>query len=451
MRVTGLFGKLPARRKFMGSVGSELTRIQRLAGQFAIAHPSVAFSLSAEGRSRLSSPGDGQSRAAVAAVYGPRVAAAMLEIEDDDEGAFGVSGLTAAPDTARGSRRYITLSVNGRCVENRRLTFAVEQAYHGFLPERRFPVTALYIRAPLDDVDVNVHPAKLEVRLLRENLVFGEVQRAVRSALSEFSPVRRLHVPQWGGRPGQAPAPAPAGRGFGATALWPAPPTDGDPLNAPADNPDAAEGHAGPDGVQTAPSYRSTLPVLRVIGQAHETYILAEGPDGLYLIDQHAAHERVIYEEIKERFESSAIEAQPLLEPESIELDSDAAEVVETRSEELARAGFVIEPFGESSVLLRAVPPLLASKSASEGPGATLSAILDEVAEGRSGDAWMDRLLYTMACHASVRAGKTLNIEESRELVRRLEGAKQPHTCPHGRPTMVHLNAGTLEYQFGRR
>ena len=439
MRVTSLFNKLPARRKFMGSMRQELARIHRLVNAFALAHPSVAFSLVADGKQRLSSPGDGQGRAAAAAVYGSRVAGSMLEVADEG-GAFGVSGLVGEPSAARGARRYITLAVNGRCVENRRLAFAVEQAYHGFLPERRFPIAILSIRAPLDDVDVNVHPAKLEVRLLRENLVFGEIQRAVRSTLSGFSPVRSLHVPSGSSRGGRTKdAPSLQGRQFAASAAWPESQTtaQGGPDDTPAP-------------LEPVPSYRSTLPILRVIGQAHETYILAEGPDGLYLIDQHAAHERVLFEEIKQRFESRAAESQPLLEPESIDLDPSQAEAAELHAEELERAGFLIEPFGGTSLLLRAVPQLLSSSSP-QGPGATLAAILDEVAEGRKNDSWQDRLLYTMACHGSIRAGRTLNIEESRELVRQLEQAQQPQTCPHGRPVMVHLNAGTLEYQFGRR
>ena len=455
IEVKGLFEKVPARRKFMGSAGRELTRIRQLIGTYAIVYPSVAFTFAADGSSRFTTPGSGDVRAALAAAYGARLADSMLEIHDDGSGAFGVGGLVSEPGTSRGTRRYVTLAVNARWIENRRLAFAVEQGYHGFLPERRFPVAVLSIRTPLDDVDVNVHPAKLEVRLLREDLVFREIQRAIRLALGDFAPVRTLSVP---GRPtasGQGMPVANAGNPFGAVAMWP------DRTIAPPEQPESSQAgetqdqSTSPDALVEPPppptTQRSVLPILRVIGQARETYILAEGPDGLYLVDQHAAHERVLYEEIRERTRSQAAESQPLLMPESVELDPRQMEAVAQHSEELKNAGFVAEPFGDSSVVLRAIPAMMANSNQSQTPGAAFAAILDEINEGRSSDSWQDRLLYTMACHASVRAGMPLTTDESRELIRRLEQAEQPHTCPHGRPTMIHLDAGALEYQFGRR
>ena len=452
IEVKGLFELLPARRKFMGSAGRELTRIRQLVSTYAVVYPSVAFTFVADGSSRFATPGSGDVRAALAAAYGARLAESMLEVDDDGSGAFGVGGLISEPGTSRGTRRYVTLAVNSRWIENRRLAFAVEQGYHGFLPERRFPVAVLSIRTPLDDVDVNVHPAKLEVRLLREDLVFREIQRAIRLALSDFAPVRTLSIP---GRPNPSGQGVPAGNAsnpFGAVAMWPSPsftpPEPGQP-DAPPDPPTSTKAPAEPVPPQT--TQRSVLPILRVIGQARETYILAEGPDGLYLVDQHAAHERVLYEEIKQRVGSQAAESQPLLMPESVELDPRQMEAVETHGQELQSAGFVAEPFGESTVVLRAVPAMMANSNQSQTPGAVFGAILDEISEGRGSDSWQDRLLYTMACHASVRAGMPLTTDESRELIRRLEQTEQPHTCPHGRPTMIHLDAGALEYQFGRR
>ena len=455
IEVKGLFEKVPARRKFMGSAGRELTRIRQLVGTYAIVYPSVAFTFATDGKTRFATPGSGDSRAAIAAAYGARLADSMLEIDDDRSGAFGVGGLISDPGTSRGTRRYVTLAVNARWIENRRLAFAVEQGYHGFLPERRFPVAVLSIRTPLDDVDVNVHPAKLEVRLLREDLVFREIQRVIRLALGDFAPVRTLSVPGRSNMPGQGMSIPNANNPFGAVAMWPSrsitPSTQPEPRPeyAPQDQPAPSETAVEP--AQTPPSQRSVLPILRVIGQARETYILAEGPDGLYLVDQHAAHERVLYEEISQRISSQVSESQPLLMPESVELDPRQMEAIELHGQELKNAGFHAEPFGETSVVLRAVPAMMANSSHSETPGTVFGAILDEITEGRGSDSWQDRLLYTMACHASVRAGMPLTTDESRELIRRLEQAEQPHTCPHGRPTMIHLEAGALEYQFGRR
>ena len=455
IEVKGLFEKVPARRKFMGSAGRELTRIRQLVSTYAIVYPSVAFTFAADGKTRFATPGSGDSRAAIAAAYGARLADSMLEIDDDSSGAFGVGGLISDPGTSRGTRRYVTLAVNARWIENRRLAFAVEQGYHGFLPERRFPVAVLSIRTPLDDVDVNVHPAKLEVRLLREDLVFREIQRAIRLALGDFAPVRTLSVPGRSNTPGQGMPIPNANNPFGAVAMWPsrsiAPPTQPEPSPAHVPQDQQTPPETAVEPPQAPTTQRSVLPILRVIGQARETYILAEGPDGLYLVDQHAAHERVLYEEISQRISSQVAESQPLLMPESVELDPRQMEAIELHGQELKNAGFHAEPFGETSVVLRAVPAMMANSNLSQTPGTVFGAILDEINEGRGSDSWQDRLLYTMACHASVKAGMSLTTDESRELIRRLEQAEQPHTCPHGRPTMIHLDAGALEYQFGRR
>ncbi len=455
IEVKGLFEKVPARRKFMGSAGRELTRIRQLVSTYAIVYPSVAFTFAADGKTRFATPGSGDSRAAIAAAYGARLADSMLEIDDDSSGAFGVGGLISDPGTSRGTRRYVTLAVNARWIENRRLAFAVEQGYHGYLPERRFPVAVLSIRTPLDDVDVNVHPAKLEVRLLREDLVFREIQRAIRLALGDFAPVRTLSVPGRSTGPGPGMPIPNANNPFGAVAMWPsrsiAPPTQPEPSPAHVPQDQQTPPETAVEPPQAPTSQRSVLPILRVIGQARETYILAEGPDGLYLVDQHAAHERVLYEEISQRIGSQVAESQPLLMPESVELDPRQMEAIELHGQELKNAGFHAEPFGETSVVLRAVPAMMANSNLSQTPGTVFGAILDEINEGRGSDSWQDRLLYTMACHASVKAGMSLTTDESRELIRRLEQAEQPHTCPHGRPTMIHLEAGALEYQFGRR
>jgi DNA mismatch repair protein MutL len=189
--------------------------------------------------------------------------------------------------------------------------------------------------------------------------------------------------------------------------------------------------------------------MLRVIGQARETYILAEGPDGVYLIDQHAAHERVLYEEIRGRMDGRSMEAQALLAPETVELTPEHVDALTRTGEALADAGFSFEPFGDRAVLLRAVPGVLGS--AEKGaPGDALTRILDDIVEGGEAQAWRESLIHSLACHAAVRAGSSMTIEESRELVRRLEQTRQPHTCPHGRPTMIHLSAGALEREFRR-
>lgn len=470
VKVTGLFRNVPARLKFLGSASAELTRVSQLVASLGLIHPAVAFKLTSDGELRLATPGDGDRMAALAAVYGAAVARSMVRVDADPAAAFAVEGLVSSPELSRSSRNYITLSVNGRWVHSRRLMFAVEQACHGYLPERRFPVAVLEIKAPLGDVDVNVHPAKAEVRFLREDLVFSELQRAVRGALAGRAHVRPVSpaggteghpAPHVWGRGADAPAPAAvpgqppqtaAQRGLAAAAPWPPPETPGassfqrTPMSF--DKPPAGE--SGATLTDAGTTHRQVLPVLRVVGQAHETYILAEGPGGVYLIDQHAAHERVLYEDLCRRAASSSIESQPLLEPETVSLAPSHAAVIEEQAASLSAAGFVIEPFGPRTALLRAVPKLLADRGQGR-PVDWLTRLLDDAAERGRKDSWQDRLLYTLACHGAVRAGRRMTPDESRALIQQLEQAENPHTCPHGRPTMVHLTSGQLEREFGRR
>jgi DNA mismatch repair protein MutL len=461
VRVTSLFKNTPARLKFLSSPGAELARIHRLLSDLALVNPGVAFTLTSDGDLRLASPGSGDRLAALAAVYGSKLAGQMLRIHAAPA-AFTAEGLISAPAATRSSRGYITLAVNGRLVQSRRLAFAVEQAYAGYLPERRYPVAALNLIVPADDVDVNVHPAKTEVRLLREDLVFAELQRSIRAALAATSPARAAQVM---GTPARQLAPAPglsfagpdnavaAPSQFMQSPVWPGPP------GAAAAAPAAAEpvtGAIGPlvgaAGRQAAPaSGRQVLPVLRVIGQAHETYILAEGPDGLYLIDQHAAHERVMYEQLAAKADASAADTQALLDPEPVQLSPAQMAVVEQQPEALGAAGFKVEPFGRAAVLVRSVPTVLAAAGRQGSPGEWLARLLDEASDNTRASAWRERILATLACHASVRAGQTLSADEGRALIARLEATSQPHTCPHGRPTVIHLSSDQLERHFGRR
>ena len=188
------------------------------------------------------------------------------------------------------------------------------------------------------------------------------------------------------------------------------------------------------------------LPVLRVLGQVRTTYSAAEGPDGVYLIDQHAAHERVLFERVREESLSVGSEVQSLMEPATVDLEPRQAEVVESNLELLTTMGFRVEPFGTDSYVLRAVPRLMSSGD----PGRGFVEMLDLMADGGGFESWEERAAYSIACHGAIRAGKTLTEEEMSELARQLEACQQPHTCPHGRPTMIHLSSARLEREFGR-
>ncbi len=431
--VTGLFQRLPARRKFLRSPASEGNAIASAVTHYALAYPEVRFSLVLDGRRVLQTPGSGDLRDAVSAVYGAEIAGAMLPVHSGDEH-IRVAGLISPPHISRSSRNYLSIFVNRRWVQNRRLSFAVEEAYEGLLMTGRHPVAVLDVRLPCEQVDVNVHPTKAEVRFQDEGAVFVAIQRGVRAALSESAP-----VPHAGSFSAAAP-PLDLMPDRGARLLWGhASRLHGVESREGVGRPMAAV--AGP-----APTPSQTLPVLRVIGQFGGIYIVAEGPDGMYLIDQHAAHERVLYERFWEARRRQQPEAQGLLEPLALELSPAQQMALEQEREAIREHGFDVEPFGDGTYIVRTVPKALAGGDVREA----VLRFLDGVLEEEGGDR-RDRVAMSLACHGAVRAGKTMSLEEMRDLVRQLEECETPNTCPHGRPTMVHMSVEALAREFGRR
>jgi DNA mismatch repair protein MutL len=344
------------------------------------------------------------------------------------------------PSLDRANRSYISLYVNRRWVQSRTLGYAIEQAYHGFMMERRYPIAVVNIAIPHEEVDVNAHPAKTEVRFRRENQVFGAIQQAIRATLTAHSPVpnvRRIQTTQ----SYSSPRPSPA-------AFWPVQPfAEQQGQQSTQDQTASPHDTELPMFAPQPPIPKKALPVLRVLGQAQNTYIIAEGPDGVYLIDQHAAHERIVFEDVRAAMLSSTPNVQSLLEPVTIELNARQHELVEAHQDVIARLGLVVEPFGGSVFLLRGVPTLLKDSD----PAQAFIDVLDLMAEGGDFETWEDRAAYSMACHSAIRAGKTLTFEEMTELTRQLENCQQPNNCPHGRPTMIHMSASHLEREFGRR
>ena len=452
--VRQLFRNLPARRRFLSSTNAEQTRIHRVVAHYAMAYPEVGFELSPDRGRSFSSPGSGELRDAVSAVHGRQVAEVMLEIasEESEEATIEVSGLIGPPSLDRANRSYISLFVNRRWVRNRSLSYAIEQAYHGFMAERRYPVAVLSVSVPFQEVDVNAHPAKAEIRFRRESSVFSAVQRAVRRTLGEHAPIpevshRAVSQPgHSGGHRAQMPSPS---------AFWPTVPFASPESHGilPSRRGDTVEQYHNiidpPDVEQVPPSPstpRDALPILRVLGQVQNTYVVAEGPDGMYLIDQHAAHERVMFERTVARAAEGSPDVQSLLEPRVVELDDVAFELVTSQSEVISGMGFVLEPFGGTSVVVRAVPALLVDMDHQTA----LIDVLDLMEDGGGFETWEERAAYSIACHGAIRAGKVMTHEEMQELVRQLEACAQPNSCPHGRPTMIHMSSGQLEREFGR-
>jgi DNA mismatch repair protein MutL len=455
IQVDGLFQNVPARLKFMGSPGKEVSRVQAMLGSLALVYPDIAFTLVSDSRERLKTTGTGKLEDAVRSVYGSKIADQMLSLEPEEQSAFSVDGLISSPSINRSNRNYITLAVNGRTIQSRRLTYAVEQAYHGFLPERRFPIAVVRIQTPLSDVDANVHPAKSEVRFLREDLVYALVQRSIRGLLNASAPVHELGIgrtsgvgllrPVGGSTPGSRTA-----MSSGSVSTWPTP----EELVQSAldhENVTKNESSNATESGSFSGTPRETLPVLRVVGQTHETYIVCEGPDGIYLVDQHAAHERVTYDQLQDTFSNRSPDSQALLEPAVIELAPGMLTVVQEHLEELGKVGWDAEIFGANSIVIRSIPGALSTRASSDGAGQVFINVLDELTQGGTGQSWVDRMLATVACHSSVRAGQTLPIEDAKSLLRQLEKTTHPNTCPHGRPTLIQLSVNDLEREFKRR
>ena len=425
VRVADLFARLPARRKFLRSPQKERQLISSVVSSYAFAYPEVRFSLRVDDREAFVGSGGGNLRDVLAMVYGGEVGSAMLDLSDI-EGKVKVSGLVSPPQLSRSTRGYISLFVNRRLVQSRRLTFAVEDAYKGMLMVGRHPIAVIDVRLPPDEVDVNVHPAKAEVRFRDESIVFSAVQRAVRSALLEGAPVstglRREGEPAQGTPPSiQTATPSLWGNSTGLA-----------PIRQPAPDSQALPGQG--------------LPALRVIGQLQNTYVITEGPDGMYLIDQHAAHERILFERLIAQFRDARPEVQMLLKPATLELSPRQEEALLQHSHELASHGFTVDSLGPRLCLLRAVPTVLAGGSERESLLELLD-LLHEREEGRS----QEKILTSVACHGSIRAGKKLSMEEMRELVRQLEQAETVGNCPHGRPSVIHVSGDLLARSFRRR
>ena len=438
VEILDLFGNQPARRKFLRSTQAETSRVQELVSRYSLAFPEIRFRLVNDGRTSLTTPGNGQPREALLAVYGSQVAQGMLEVdaEDNDTG-YAVEGFAAAPSISRANRTYLTFFVNRRLVQSRMLSFAVEEAYSGLLQVKRYPVAAINLVIPYGDVDVNSHPAKREVRFHQENRVFSLTQRAVRAALVSDSPVPTA-VPS--PDPGHPSGFRPFGRPAGAESPRTSFPRYGS-------GEEGAPQHTGSPAGETLPLLGRPAVPLRVVGQLKLTYIVAEGPEGMYLVDQHAAHERTIFDRICAEREERKSASQPLLAPVNVELTPTHATTLEDNMQAIADYGFQLEPFGERGYLLRSVPSVLSR----DDPAKALIDILDMATlEGLTRQK-EDVMAASIACHAAVRAGQALSDGEMRALLEQLEATANPHTCPHGRPTMVHFSSYHVEREFGRR
>ena len=407
-----LFRFFPARLKFLKSVNTENSHIAHLVSQYALAFPEVKFTLVLDKRPSLRTTGNGELREVIGEIYGLELAQSMLNVEQGD-GLIKINGLTSPPSLARSRRNYLSFFVNRRWVRSPLLTRATEEAYHGLLMDGQHPIAVINILISAQELDVNIHPAKAQIKFYDEQEVFSRMRKAMKEALAR-TPIASIKSMPFSVNSEQWQSPRMI--------------TDNEPAFVVAQLP------------------TMELPVLRALGQLSNTYIIAEGPDGLYLIDQHAAHERILYDQILAQWAQKEVEVQGLLQPITIEFSPREEETLRASEEFLAEFGFTIEPFGNRSYMIRAIPSLMAKSNIIE----IITALLDNLASRDSPNTWEEKIAQSLACHGTIRAGQQLSNEEMRELIKQLEQTKQPRACPHGRPTMIHLSSRQLEKEFGR-
>lgn len=442
--VENLFATIPARRKFLRTDATERRHIDALVTRYAMAYPDRRFTLMHNARLTFQTVGSDHLHDVLVKVYGLDVARQMIKVvslptsqDEPQTTEIAVQGYVGMPSLHRASRDQITFFVNGRWVQDRMLTHALQQAYHTLLPVGRSPVAVIRIDLDPASVDVNVHPAKSEVKFHEPNAVFRTVQRMVRQALVDQAPIPQAS--RWT-PPGQGEQweRRQALRRAGVETETQLP---------------LAVQRVAPTDKESTPAFEPPrpLPPLRVLGQVAQMYIIAEGPEGLYLLDQHAAHERVLYEQMLAQQVAVEKVSQTLLEPLTLELPLELMSVMETHRDLLAKLGFQIEPFGGQTFLVRAVPTLLAH-SETDLRQAMVN-VIEETLAGRQPLEWEkeERIIASICKQAAIKAGQTLSYQEMCELVRQLEATTMPRTCPHGRPTMIHLSRSQLEREFGRR
>jgi len=478
MTVEHLFARVPARLKFLKSTQTERGHIDGIVTRYALAYPHVRFTLAHDGRQSFQSLGTGHLRDVLVEVYGADAVAQMVEVGNSRSRSDGASdsasdlpisthGYAALPTLDHANRSRILLFVNGRPVQDAKLGYAVIQAYHTLLMTGRYPVAVIMVRVPPAEVDVNVHPAKAEVRFRDPDAVFSAVQRAVRRALLDH-----LAPPEPPSVLGRLPEPSsvqgrlPQPKGEDAMGQAAQPPLSGserwERVGIARQSGGWGEQESGSGGEQDGPKEREEwraesngpgsgsrqLPALRILGQLAQTYILAEGPEGLYLIDQHAAHERVLWERVLAQHELGTLPSQALLDPVPVTIPADSAYLLAGQLDLLRDLSFDIELFGNNTFLVRSVPAMMIQDDIA-------NALREIVADLEMGDPALRkdleaRVLRRVCKRMAIKAGRVLSLAEMQALVRDLEACESPRTCPHGRPTMIHVGLKQLEKEFGR-
>jgi DNA mismatch repair protein MutL len=457
VEVRELFFATPARLKFLKEPRTESGHVADAMRRLAMAHPEVAFRLESEERALIDLAAakgsllsaDAARLERLAAIMGREFADNAVAIDANREG-FRLTGFAGLPTLNRPTGQHQYLFVNGRPVRDKLLAGAVRGAYQDFLARDRHPMVALFLEAPPEMVDVNVHPAKTEVRFRDAGIVRGMIVGALRTALSAaghrasttvsdaalgaFRPHTGFATPlPMGGRSGGGYSSVP--RGLAEAAMQFMAPLDG--LSARVEE-------------QPANIAPGNYPLGVARAQLHETYIVAQTDQGVVIVDQHAAHERLVHERLKTQLEAEGVKRQALLLPEVVEIGEDGARRLTQRAAELADMGLVLEPFGLGAVVVRETPAVLGEVDI-QGLVRDLADELSEMGDHLSLKEKVEEVCGTLACHTSVRAGRRLTVEEMNALLRQMEATPHSGQCNHGRPTYVELKLADIERLFGRR
>ncbi|HEY8963703.1 MAG TPA: DNA mismatch repair endonuclease MutL [Alphaproteobacteria bacterium] len=449
VEVRDLFYATPARLKFLRSDQSELLALKGALTRLAMAHPNVRFSLKSDGRSILNYASVPDRLARIAQVIDENFTDNAMPL-DATRGDVKLTGYAGLPTFSRGNSLQQYLFVNGRPVRDKLLLGALKGAYADTLMGHRYPVAALFLDLPADSVDINVHPAKLEVRFRDPSSIRGLLVGAIQAALQAHGQRSAAGAVQFQQAVG-ASIPSPTyyqpqsytshvrEHTFANTNFW-------QPQSKPANAPESI---VPPSPVQAVsqPDY----PLGAAKAQLHKTYIITQTADGVVIVDQHAAHERIVYERLKDDMASGVLKRQPLLVPEIVTLSDDDVLRLTAAAAELEPFGLVIESFGADAVAVREIPAQIADKV---DLGELLQDLADQLAEGASTELLRDAILALLArqaCHWSVRAGRVLNGDEMNTLLRQMESTPLSGQCNHGRPTYVTLSLADLEKLFARR
>ena len=430
IKVRDLFFNLPARARFLGSARTEFFHSNRVLHRLALSSPNVGWSLKHGERLVFSAPRAKDLLDRIAQVYGAQVARQLIPIEIEHSG-IRITGYISPPDIKRGNRRDQLFCINGRPVSDRALSYVLASAYQGILRHGSYPLAVLMIDLPLEGVDVNVHPRKEEIRFAEPRRVQEALTRALQGALSSRYVVSPF-LPQGGKQGTQERAQPHSSQGSSAL-----------PLDL--------QGAVSIRQVERDAGKVRVRSDRRVIGQLQGTYLLVETPTGLEIVDQHIAHERILYEGLRAELARGEIPRQSFLLPVRLELPFESAELLTAGREELAKVGIVLDEFGGGTFILREYPSLLAEGQSRYGFQGTIEQIVEQLARGEKvREALFDHLLSELACGAAIKAGDRIPLQEQQDLVDRLMTLENPYTCPHGRPIIFTISREELDRRFKR-